>query len=210
MRILLLLQIGLVLMATAASASPKLRPDFAPAHLSERFLLHRQVEPANFRAFQIWDSHLATWRMTEPAEIPAERASVTVLHLWADWCAPCREELPLLRQLHESISKAYGDRIQLVMLSETSSPEAMRAFLDKHRERMPRGPQYLDTSEALAKDLRTDLTSSLSYPVTLVLDSQRVVRHVIVGSLGGRRAELFLAFSRLLRLAGTSSPNSVH
>ena len=33
-----------------------------------------------------------------------------VLNLWAGWCGPCREELPLLARLHERA----GDRVQVV------------------------------------------------------------------------------------------------
>lgn len=207
MRTYLLLHTMLAMLATDAVAAPTLKPDFAAIHRSEQFLVHHQIELAQLRALRIWDSRLADWRKAEAAEAPAGRATVMVLHFWADWCAPCREEFPVMRQFTEELEQRHGDRAQLVMLSETSLPEAMRSFLAKQRERMPRGPLYLDTGEAIATALRADLPTTLSYPVTLVLDSQRVVRHAIVGSIASRRTELFAAIANLLRLANASSPN---
>jgi thiol-disulfide isomerase/thioredoxin len=34
----------------------------------------------------------------------------TIINLWASWCAPCREELPLLAKAHE----AYGDDLRVI------------------------------------------------------------------------------------------------
>lgn len=33
-----------------------------------------------------------------------------VLNLWASWCGPCREEMPVLQQFHEK----YGDRVPII------------------------------------------------------------------------------------------------
>jgi thiol-disulfide isomerase/thioredoxin len=201
-----LLVLMFVLLSEEVASAQPLKPGFFPVHHSEPLLLHRQVNPSALRAFQIWDTHLATWRAVEPREVPGERAAVIVLHLWADWCKPCREEFPALRGILEETDKLYGARVQFVLLSETSLPEAMRAFLEKEKERIPRGPHYLDTGEALADSLRTELPTALSYPVTLVLDSQRMIRHAIVGSVASRRLELLTAISRLTRSAGSQTP----
>lgn len=48
----------------------------------------------------------------------------TLVNYWASWCAPCREELPLLAAL----SQRPGNRIKVVAIALDSLPEA-QAFL---------------------------------------------------------------------------------
>lgn len=40
----------------------------------------------------------------------AELRGPAVINLWASWCGPCREEMPVLQQFHES----YGDRVRML------------------------------------------------------------------------------------------------
>ncbi len=36
------------------------------------------------------------------------KGKVVVLNVWASWCDPCREEMPLLQKTHEQISSQGG------------------------------------------------------------------------------------------------------
>ncbi|GGF81557.1 thiol:disulfide interchange protein CycY [Azorhizobium oxalatiphilum] len=53
----------------------------------------------------------------------ALKGKVAVLNVWASWCAPCREEHPLLMQL------SRDPRILLVGLNYKDQPENARRFL---------------------------------------------------------------------------------
>ncbi len=44
-----------------------------------------------------------------PVELGSLRGPL-VVNLWASWCAPCREEMPVLQRFHEQ----YGDRVPIV------------------------------------------------------------------------------------------------
>ena len=45
----------------------------------------------------------------------------TVVNLWGSWCAPCREEMPVLQQLAERA----GDRVRVVgVISKDGLPQA--------------------------------------------------------------------------------------
>jgi len=183
-----------VLLASQAHAR-ELPPGFATAHPSEPHLLHRQIDAAMLHSLKVWDTRLADWQPMRSADEP--RAPVLVLHFWADWCAPCREEFPTVRELVEETSQQLGDRVQWIMLSETPLAEAMRSFLEKHRDRMPRTPIYLDVNETLANVLRQDLVTSFPYPLTILCDAQRVVRQALAGSITRRRDELRWGLRRL-------------
>ena len=191
--------LGLSALSTRAYGA-KLAGGFSASHQSEPQLLHKQLDAAQFRKLLAWDFRLSDWRQVLPSEPACDRGELIVLHLWADYCMPCREEFPILRELVEETEQKYGPRVGWVFLSETPSPTDMQVFLDKFRARMPKGPQYLDTGEGIANILRDGLSLSLSYPVTLILDSQRVVRHAFVGRILGRRAEFLTALERLLSI----------
>lgn len=45
-----------------------------------------------------------------PVHLAGLRGKPTVINLWASWCGPCKEELPLLAKAHREL----GDRVQLI------------------------------------------------------------------------------------------------
>lgn len=46
----------------------------------------------------------------QPVRLSGLAGTPTVINFWASWCAPCREELPLLAKAH----RAYGDKLQVI------------------------------------------------------------------------------------------------
>jgi thiol-disulfide isomerase/thioredoxin len=90
----------------------------------------------------------------------------TVLNLWASWCGPCREELPLLQQLADRA----GDRLQVVgVISKDGAPQAESFAEDA------------DVTFASAFDGGGDLMAQLGLnvlPVTYLVDADGGVVHV--------------------------------
>lgn len=54
------------------------------------------------------------------------RGSVTLVNVWATWCAPCRVEMPAMEQAYQSMAP-YGFKIAAVSIDE-GDPEDVRAF----------------------------------------------------------------------------------
>ncbi|HKQ60560.1 MAG TPA: TlpA disulfide reductase family protein [Candidatus Polarisedimenticolaceae bacterium] len=50
---------------------------------------------------------------------------VRLIDFWATWCAPCREEIPMLRELYQ----AYGDQGLTILAISDEDREVLRAFV---------------------------------------------------------------------------------
>ncbi|TFV60821.1 TlpA family protein disulfide reductase [Geodermatophilus sp. DF01-2] len=59
----------------------------------------------------------------------------TVVNLWASWCGPCREELPIVQQLADEA----GDRLRVVGLVSQDTAENGAAFAADAGLTMPTG-----------------------------------------------------------------------
>ena len=57
------------------------------------------------------------------------RGSVTLVNIWATWCLPCREEMPSMQALYDSLG-TRGFRIAAISIDE-GSPEDVAAFAGK-------------------------------------------------------------------------------
>jgi cytochrome c biogenesis protein CcmG/thiol:disulfide interchange protein DsbE len=54
------------------------------------------------------------------------RGSVTLLNVWATWCAPCRTEMPAMEQVYQALAP-QGFRIAAVSIDE-GGPDVVRAY----------------------------------------------------------------------------------
>lgn len=171
------------------------------AQASEQdFLLHTPVAPALLDNLRIWDAQQHLWRAMRTGESPARRP-VLVVHLWADYCKPCKEEFPLFRALAEAVERENPGQVGFVYLSETSDAAAMDRFLIQNHPQMPRGPLYLDTGEAIAQLVsRHRPNGQKTLPITIVLDEQRVIRQAVIGPIGLARGTLSTGITKLVRL----------
>jgi cytochrome c biogenesis protein CcmG, thiol:disulfide interchange protein DsbE len=57
--------------------------------------------------------------------------SVTLVNIWATWCIPCRDEMPSMQKLYDSLG-TRGFRIAAISIDEGSSEDVM-AFAEQFR-----------------------------------------------------------------------------
>lgn len=117
---------------------------------------------------------------------------VVVANFWAVWCAPCREELPLLSQLAAS---TQGQPVEYLLVNTGDAPSAM----EKMRSRMPAKLPSL----RLAADAQDFRFSSL--PATVVFDTRLRARWVVRGAIDAQAEPLRSLIAELLAEANANA-----
>jgi cytochrome c biogenesis protein CcmG/thiol:disulfide interchange protein DsbE len=98
-------------------------------------------------------------------DLAALKGKVVVLNLWATWCGPCREEMPLL----DSFAKQYAARgVVLVGLDEDDAKDSAEV-----RKAMAAFSYPALMAATAATD---DFHTPRALPVTYVIDATGVVR----------------------------------
>lgn len=102
-------------------------------------------------------------------KVDSLRGQVWVLNVWASWCAPCREELPLLMELRKQGVALYG-------LNYRDQADAARGWLQRH------GNPYV--ASAVDADGRVGIDYGVyGVPETFVIDRAGRIRHRHAGLL---------------------------
>jgi thiol-disulfide isomerase/thioredoxin len=107
----------------------------------------------------------------EPYDVASDRGSVVLLDVWATWCEPCRDALPI----YEDLAKEYGARgLKVYALNVDEDARAIPAFLKEEKVSLP---VLLDANAEVAeKTLGVKMM-----PTTFILDRRGVVRFVHEG-----------------------------
>lgn len=66
----------------------------------------------------------------KPVSLADSQGQLRLLDFWATWCAPCREEIPMLNELHET----YGsDGLLILAISDVNEDASVvQPFVDEH------------------------------------------------------------------------------
>lgn len=106
-----------------------------------------------------------------PYSVVSDRGSVVLLDVWATWCEPCRDALPL----YEQLAKEYGNRgLKVYALNVDEDARAIPAFLAEAKVTLP---ILMDANAQVAeKTLGVKMM-----PTTFLVDRKGVVRFVHEG-----------------------------
>ena len=104
----------------------------------------------------------------ERLEVQSMRGKVWLLNVWASWCAPCREELPVLREV------ARRHNVPLYGLNYKDKPEDALAWLGRH------GDPYIASASDV--DGRVGIEYGVyGVPETFVIDGAGRIRYRQLG-----------------------------
>jgi thiol-disulfide isomerase/thioredoxin len=95
---------------------------------------------------------------------------VTLLHFWATWCGPCREELPMFQRFAER-SRQHG--ITVVPVAVEPDARGVAAYLSKNEIALD---SLFDPTGDFATNYGVD-----ALPTTLVLDRRGKVVNKFIG-----------------------------
>ncbi len=115
------------------------------------------------------------------------RGHVVLVNLWATWCPPCMEEMPVLNQLAER----YRDKGLVVLgLAGDDDPQRVRDFVAKSPLKFE---VLLDSDGAIGTQY-----GITGYPETFFIDREGRVRDKIIGAIPGRAGGVSPQFAQRL------------
>lgn len=160
---------------TSAPAAPASRVVAVAAEERE------DVEPLCDIAHEADDAPLFALPELASGSAPATRGPRWV-NVWATWCRPCVEELPMIVEWGERM-REEGTVVELVFLSADANEEAITAFRASH----PDAPETLRVAEPQALTewvTSVGLDAGATLPIHILTDARGRVRCARTGAVG--------------------------
>jgi len=118
----------------------------------------------------------------------ALRGKVVLLDFWGTWCPPCRESIPVTRNLQ----KKYANKnFQIVGISSDDDEDVWKTFI---KAQQMTWSEYIDLSGKVQESFKID-----SFPTYILLDKDGVIRYRQSGFGEGTQAELEEAIDKALK-----------
>ncbi len=132
-------------------------------------------------AFQIYKRDQMSFQEipVEPRQAPdfsldgvslnALKGNRVLLHFWATWCAPCREEMPILI----SMAKRLGDQITILAIAVDSSAEEVNAFFGAQK---PPFQVLIDSKNEVARKYGVS-----QFPESMLVNADGMIEALYLG-----------------------------
>jgi thiol-disulfide isomerase/thioredoxin len=121
-----------------------------------------------------------------PHELKQRAGRVVLVHFFATWCEPCREELSSLSRL---LKRAGGEPPSVLAVDVAEVPARVRRFLETTPVNFP---VLLDPDRAVTKAWGVSVL-----PTTFVLDRELALRLFVEGDLDWTRADVVAALDQI-------------
>src|SRR5216684_1404291 len=163
------LDLGMVLLRQERDAEgiPELNAFVSSPNADSRSVAEARLVIANpIRARTPFAPHFSfTTHENQNVSNASLRGKVVLLDFWGTWCPPCRESVPILRDLHK---KYAGKSFQLVGISSDNDEDVWKTFIQaQHMD----WSEYIDLSDEVLRAFKVE-----SFPTYIVLDKDGVIR----------------------------------
>lgn len=116
------------------------------------------------------------------------RGKVVLMDFWGTWCPPCRESVPILRDLNKRFS---GKGFQLIGVSSDDDEDVWKTFIAAQKMAWA---EYIDLSGSVQESFKIE-----SFPTFIVLDKDGVIRFRQSGIGPSTGGDLDEAISKALK-----------
>ena len=99
-----------------------------------------------------------------------------MLDFWADWCGPCIQEFPHLKELYSKTGRA---KFEIIGIAGNSSSNGVKKLIDQHEITWPQ--LFSDNTNKIVETYGVN-----SYPTTLLLDTEGII---VAKNLRGKELE---------------------
>ena len=123
-----------------------------------------------------------------PVRMASLRGKVVLVDFWASWCAPCRQEFPVLERLHRTYA---SQGLAIVGVSVDNDVANVRSFLRRN-----------SASFLIAHDPRKVAAArygGTAMPSSYIIDRRGIVRHYHAGFRASDAATIEREVQALLR-----------
>jgi thiol-disulfide isomerase/thioredoxin len=163
------LDLGMVLLRQERDAEgiPELNAFVSSPNADSRSVADARLVIANpIRARTPFAPHFSfTTHENQNVSNASLRGKVVLLDFWGTWCPPCRESVPILRDLNK---KYAGKSFQLVGISSDNDEDVWKTFIQaQHMD----WSEYIDLSDEVLQAFKVE-----SFPTYIVLDKDGVIR----------------------------------
>lgn len=103
---------------------------------------------------------------------------VILINFWATWCKPCREEIPILSNIHKQLDPSKF-LIVSIMEDDAPSDQIKLKALNRFKQKIPINfPVYFDPNNLIA-----DTYGTFKLPESYVIDLSGKIRYKHVGPI---------------------------